>query len=121
MGGLISMYAVCEYPQVFGGAACLSTHWTGLFTLENNPLPEAMLDYLSSHLPSAGESSSLFRSWNGHTGCDVRPFQQRADSIIRTGGYTTKNFMTRVFDGADHSEKAWSERLAVPLQFLMGK
>ena len=25
MGGLISMYAVCEYPKVFGGAACLST------------------------------------------------------------------------------------------------
>jgi len=27
MGGLISLYAVCEYPNVFGGAACLSTHW----------------------------------------------------------------------------------------------
>ena len=26
MGGLISMYAVSEYPEVFGGAACLSTH-----------------------------------------------------------------------------------------------
>lgn len=29
MGGLISLYALCEYPEVFGGAACLSTHWTG--------------------------------------------------------------------------------------------
>ncbi|MGH6780716.1 MAG: alpha/beta hydrolase, partial [Sphingomonadaceae bacterium] len=27
MGGLISLYAVGEYPQVFGGAGCLSTHW----------------------------------------------------------------------------------------------
>ena len=41
MGGLISMYAVCEYPAVFGGAACLSTHWPGIFTAENNPIPEA--------------------------------------------------------------------------------
>jgi predicted alpha/beta superfamily hydrolase len=24
MGGLFSLYAVCEYPGVFGGAACLS-------------------------------------------------------------------------------------------------
>ena len=24
MGGLIALYAVCEYPEVFGGAACLS-------------------------------------------------------------------------------------------------
>ena len=29
MGGLISFYALCEYPQVFGGAAALSTHWVG--------------------------------------------------------------------------------------------
>ena len=27
MGGLISLYAICEYPDIFGGAACLSTHW----------------------------------------------------------------------------------------------
>ena len=26
MGGLISLYALCEYPEVFGGAACLSSH-----------------------------------------------------------------------------------------------
>ncbi len=27
MGGLISLYAICEYPQIFGGAGCVSTHW----------------------------------------------------------------------------------------------
>ena len=26
MGGLISLYAICAYPQVFGGAGCVSTH-----------------------------------------------------------------------------------------------
>lgn len=26
MGGLISLYGLCEYPQVFGGAECLSMH-----------------------------------------------------------------------------------------------
>jgi len=31
MGGLISMYAICEYPEVFGGAACLSTHWPPVY------------------------------------------------------------------------------------------
>ena len=31
MGGLISLYALTEYPEVFGGAACLSTHWIGTF------------------------------------------------------------------------------------------
>ena len=28
MGGLISLYAISEYPDVFGSAACLATHWT---------------------------------------------------------------------------------------------
>jgi enterochelin esterase-like enzyme len=41
MGGLISLYAICEYPDVFGGAACLSTHWPGIFTMVNNPIPAA--------------------------------------------------------------------------------
>ena len=27
MGGLISLYALEQYPHVFGGAGCLSTHW----------------------------------------------------------------------------------------------
>jgi enterochelin esterase-like enzyme len=30
MGGLISLYALLEYPKVFGGVACLSTHWASL-------------------------------------------------------------------------------------------
>jgi enterochelin esterase-like enzyme len=121
MGGLISMYAVCEYPLVFGGAACLSTHWPGLFTLENNPLPDAILSYLSSHLPSPENHLFYFDHGTATLDAMYAPFQQRADSIIRAAGYTTQNFMSRVFDGADHSEKAWSERLAVPLQFLLGK
>lgn len=51
MGGLISMYAICEYPEVFGGAACLSTHWPGTFTMEGNPIPGAFRDYMRASLP----------------------------------------------------------------------
>lgn len=41
-GGMISWYALCEYPKIFGGAICLSTHWPGLFPGSINPkLPEA--------------------------------------------------------------------------------
>jgi predicted alpha/beta superfamily hydrolase len=28
MSGLISLYAISEYPHVFGGAGCVSTHWS---------------------------------------------------------------------------------------------
>jgi enterochelin esterase-like enzyme len=30
MGGLISLYALCEYPAVFSAAAGLSTHWVSV-------------------------------------------------------------------------------------------
>ena len=52
MGGLISLYAICEYPKIFGGAACLSTHWVGTFTLENNPVPDSFIKYLNKKLPN---------------------------------------------------------------------
>jgi predicted alpha/beta superfamily hydrolase len=51
MGGLISLYAICEYPEVFGGAACLSTHWPGIFQMDNNPVPYAFFKYLAAKLP----------------------------------------------------------------------
>ena len=50
MGGLISMYALCEYPTVFGKAACLSTHWIGLKNMENNPIPNAFFAYLQTKI-----------------------------------------------------------------------
>ena len=51
MGGLISIYGLCEYPEVFGGAACLSTHWIGTFEY-NKKIPEGINSYLKGHLPN---------------------------------------------------------------------
>jgi len=38
MGGLMSLYAICEYTHIFGGAGCLSTHWP--------ILKQTMINYL---------------------------------------------------------------------------
>jgi predicted alpha/beta superfamily hydrolase len=60
MGGLISIYAICEYPKVFGGAACLSTHWPGIFSMDNNPVPGAFFRYLQLHLPTPANHRIYF-------------------------------------------------------------
>ena len=82
MGGLISMYAFCEYPNIFGGVACLSTHWVGTFDTLNNPIPHVFADYLDLNLPSE----------QNHKICDYGtktldalygPFQYRVDSIMK--------------------------------------
>jgi enterochelin esterase-like enzyme len=122
MGGLISMYAICEYPEVFGGAACLSTHWVGpIFRAENNPVPAALLAYLKDHLP-APETHKIYFD-HGTVALDALypTFQKQADEVMRSKGFSNKNWMTRAFEGKDHSERAWAERLDVPLVFLLKK
>jgi hypothetical protein len=121
MGGLISMYAICEYPTVFGGAACISTHWPGTFTVENNPIPDAFLDYLKIHLPSSKKHKLYFDHGTKTLDAIYGTFQKRADKIITDGGYNSSNFMTKVFEGDDHSEKSWAKHLDIPLIFLLKK
>ncbi|MFY8133555.1 MAG: alpha/beta hydrolase, partial [Aquimonas sp.] len=51
MGGLISLYALLERPQDFGGAAAMSTHWPGGFDPEDDSFAKAMRAYLGERLP----------------------------------------------------------------------
>lgn len=118
MGGLISVYAICEYPEVFGGAACLSTHWVGTFTKENNPVPDAMIGYLSRNLPKP-ESHKIYFDCGDQTLDAMYPsVQRKVDSVMVSKGYSQENWQTRYFPGEDHSEKSWSKRLSIPLEFL---
>lgn len=121
MGGLISLYGVCEYPETFGGAACLSTHWTGYFRATDNPLPDAILRYLSGHIPTPGHHRFYFDHGTATLDSLYTPFQIRADSLFRASGYGAPHFDTRVFPGEDHSERAWQRRVGTPLMFLLGK
>jgi len=118
MGGLISMYALCEYPDVFGRAACLSTHWIGTFQ-KNDEVPAAFAQYLKTYLPSPKNHKLYFD--HGTVGLDslYNPYQLKVDSILTVKGYTVKSWETKVFMGADHSERSWNKRLDIPFLFLL--
>jgi enterochelin esterase-like enzyme len=120
MGGLISIYAMNEYPQVFGGAAGLSTHWMG--RIEGSAqLPLAAFIYLRDHL--ADPATHRLYMDHGTVGLDARygPYQGFVDLLVQDRGYTATNGLSRIFEGADHNERAWADRLETPLVFLMGK
>lgn len=121
MGGLISMYAICEYPNVFGGAACLSTHWPGIFSMENNPVPNAFFDYLKKHLPNPKTHKIYFDYGDATLDALYPPLQQKADEIMKEKGFSPATWVTKYFPGEEHSEKAWHKRLTVPLTFLLGR
>jgi enterochelin esterase-like enzyme len=121
MGGLISIYAICEYPKVFGGAACLSTHWPGIFSMENNPVPDAFINYLKRNLPNPKTHKIYFDYGDQTLDALYKPLQQKVDLVMKEKGFTSKNWMTKYFPGKDHSEKSWKERLDIPLEFLLKK
>lgn len=121
MGGLISMYAICEYPQVFGGAACLSTHWPGIFTLHNNPIPAAMLQYFDSHLPDPSNHRLYFDYGTQTLDTMYEPFQLQANKSLKAHGYHAGNWITKAFPGEAHTENAWRKRFYIPASFLLKK
>lgn len=121
MGGLISLYAICEYPDVFGGAACISTHWPGVFSMEGNPVPDAFFRYMECCLPSPKKHKLYFDYGDQTLDALYPPLQKEADEILQKKGFSAKNWQTRFFPGKDHSEWSWNERLEIPILFLLGK
>lgn len=121
MGGLISLYAICEYPTVFGGAACLSTHWPGTLPVGKGECPAAFLKYMSTHLPNPKNHKIYFDYGSTTLDSLYKPYQLKADAIMKQKGYGPANWVTREFIGQDHSETAWSSRLHIPFYFLLKK
>jgi predicted alpha/beta superfamily hydrolase len=121
MGGLISMYAICEYPKIFGGAACLSTHWVGTFTLENNPIPNTFINYLRKKLPNPKKHKIYFDCGDQTLDALYPTIQKKVDEVMQNKGYGEKSWLSKYFLGENHTEKAWNKRLDIPLEFLLGK
>jgi enterochelin esterase-like enzyme len=121
MGGLISMYAICEYPEIFGRAACLSTHWVGTFSMENNPCPDIFIQYLKQQLPDPKTHKIYFDCGDQTLDALYPPIQQKVDQILILKGFDKHSWVTQYFPGEEHSEKAWSKRLHIPLRFILGE
>ena len=122
MGGLISAYALCEYPQVFAGAMCVSTHWPGAQTNRSPAIPQAINDYLRDKLPRPGKHRIYFDYGTATLDSLYKPHQLRVDETMRARGYRPgKDWITREFPGEEHSEKSWQKRFHIPAEFLLGK
>ena len=112
MGGLISLYAICEYPQVFGGVGSLSTHWPIL----HRPFS----DYLKAQLPEPGHHKIYLDYGNEAISHEYRFSQKRVEQILKDRGYALeRDWLSKWYAGAPHSETAWRTRVRVPLQFLL--
>ncbi len=118
MGGMISMYAICEYPGVFGGAACLSIAWISM-DKKNFELPLAGFNYLQKNAPSPNGHKIYMDHGTNEMDSLYADYQNFVNNIMSEKGFDTYNFKSMVFKNTGHNETDWSKRLSIPLEFLM--
>lgn len=122
-GGLISSYALCRYPEIFGGAACLSTHCTLAFpdpTQQDSAMMAAYREYLKHYIPA--NSAKLYMD-NGDQTLDANYLMAQAliNDMMYESGWDSTHYMYRFFPGTAHCEDDWRARLDIPLLFLLAE
>lgn len=121
MGGLMSLYLISEYPEVFGGAGCLSTHWYGSWDAGTR-FGDAMMRYVDSSLPDPSTHRLYFDHGTSTIDAYYGPWETQALLIAQMKGYRYgKNLDSYIDYGAPHEESAWAGRVSRPLYFLFGK
>ena len=123
-GGLISSYAFCEYPEVFGGAACLSTHSSLMnpYTkIDQKPASEVYLAYLKEKLPTDSDHILYMDCGDCPIDSAYKESQAAINEMIFTLDWAPANYMYRFFPGQSHSESDWRSRLDIPVRFLLGR
>ena len=128
MGGLISLYAIDEYPQLFGGAGMMSTHWPLVINPDEKPLSDEDYEvvsstferYLTPALPDPRTHKLYFDYGSETLDAAYARYQARVDKIVAKRGYERGvNWLTRSFPGQKHNEISWASRVDVPLTFLL--
>lgn len=121
MGGLMSMYAIGEYPDIFGTALCMSTHWPGGFA-PNEEIPTVFNAYVKQNIIPERVGKIYFDYGTETLDAMYEPFQNNINVVLEENGFVVgENWTTEKFPGAAHDEKSWAARLHIPLIFAFGK
>ncbi|MDT7688556.1 MAG: hypothetical protein QOE46_1315 [Acidobacteriota bacterium] len=61
-------------------------------------------------------------SYQRKVNAEYEPFQKRMDALMLLAGYAEGvNWVTRKFEGEEHSERSWSKRVDIPFVFFLRK
>jgi enterochelin esterase-like enzyme len=128
MGALISLYAIDEYPRVFGAAGMMSTHWPLFLKPDGQSVSEeeyevvssAFERYLAPALPIPDTHKLYFDHGSETLDAIYARYQDRVDAVVARRGYRQwASSLSLSFPGQKHNEISWASRVAVPLQFLL--
>ncbi len=121
MGGLMSLYLISRYPEIFGGAGCLSTHWYGSIGA-GDKFGNAMMEFVENYLPDPSTHRLYFDHGTSTIDAYYGPWETQALLTAQKKGYRYGVDLDSYIDyGAPHEESAWAGRVARPLRFLLQK
>lgn len=124
MGGLMSLYLIGEYPEVFGQAAGLSTHLPlsnpdeGDSELRARQVAKAFSAYFASTRPDPTHNHIYIDHGTATLDAYYAPYFVRFGEMMVARGWAGPSFESRAFFGAEHEENAWAQRVDIPLGFL---
>ena len=107
LGGVVSFYAVWQYPEIFGAAMCMSSTFSHKDDLLERVLTEEPRDvafYLDSGWPEDNYEATL----------------SMAMALVSRGWIWGHDLMHLAFPHARHGEPDWAMRFHIPLQMLAG-
>ena len=104
MGGLTSLYGAALYPDFYGTVLALSTHWA---YWDRKIIPDLLA--MLSHNPRA-------RIWTDRGTEELDAMyeglhEEAADYLRANGWQEGHQLQAHVFEGTNHSEPVWQERL----------
>lgn len=130
MGGLVSIYALGRYPGIFGQAAALSVHWplVGAKAAREVPgdAPAIVAGAFAAWLQDSRVDPRVNRLYIDHGTATLDqyypPFARAMEGVLAARGWRPGgDFQSRIFTGTAHDERAWSERVDIPLAFLLAR
>jgi enterochelin esterase-like enzyme len=125
MGGLISLYAFLEHPQVFGRAGCVSTHWPGTAPQTVGEPDVEMLSIWQSMIAEGLGTPDGRKLWFDHGDATLDahypPYQAAIDAQLEATDWIRGiHWESRFYPGAEHEENAWARRLPDVFDWVLG-
>jgi predicted alpha/beta superfamily hydrolase len=122
MGALISFYALTEYPDVFGSAACISMQGRMLLNNDTLSLAQSAQRYIEDKLPMAGSHRLYIDTGDASRDGYYEQNSLSIDKIMQAKGYVQGwDWVTKKNSGPELDEHSWQLRMDPVLEFLLGK
>lgn len=116
MGGIMSCYAIVRRPDIYGRAACVSSHWPAVDPGTVGSLDPEVAALWDGWLQQRLGKPKGRRVWMDHGTATLdafyAPYQQKIDARFAASGWKRgHDWESKVYVGAEHEENAWAARL----------